>query len=64
MVMASVDTMPTRMVEIWPYKSLDERAKTRADASKLGVWPPSVGATHVLSMRAEVFVPLPISPLR
>jgi len=64
MVMASIDTLPTRMVHIWPYTSLTERAKKRAEASRLGIWPPPGGSGHVLSLRSEVFVPLPISPLR
>jgi hypothetical protein len=64
MVMASVDTLPTRMVQIWPYTSLSERAQIRAEASKLGIWPPPGGSDHLLSLRSEVFVPLPISPLR
>jgi hypothetical protein len=64
MVMASVDTLPTRMVHFWPYKGLDERAKMRAEASKMGIWPPPGGSNHLLSLRSEVFVPLPISPLR
>jgi hypothetical protein len=64
MVMASVDTSPTRMVHIWPYRCLNERARMRAEASKRGIWPPPGGSSHLLSLRSEVFVPLPISPLR
>jgi hypothetical protein len=64
MVMGSVDTLPTRMVHLWPYKSLDDRAKARAEASKRKIWPPPGGSNHLLSLRSEVFVPLPISPLR
>ena len=64
MVMGSIDTLPTKMVHLWPYKSLDDRAKARAEASKLGIWPPPGGSNHVLSLRSEIFVPLPFSPLR
>jgi len=64
MVMASVDTLPTRMVHIWPYKSVDERAKVRAEAGKIGIWPPPGGSAHLLSLRSELFVPLASSPLK
>jgi len=64
MAMASVDTLPTRFVHLWPYKSLDERAKARAEASKQGIWPPPGGSNHLLSLRSDVFVPLGFSPLR
>jgi hypothetical protein len=63
MVMASLDTTPTRMVQFWPYKSLDDRAKARAEAGKQGIWPPPGGSVHILSLRSEIFVPLAFSPL-
>jgi hypothetical protein len=64
MVMASLDTLPTRMVHLWPYKSLDERLKLRGEASKQGIWPPPGGSNHVLSLRSEIFMPLAFSPLK
>ena len=63
MVMGSIDTLPTRMVHLWPYKSLADRTAARAEASKQGIWPPPGGSNHVLSLRSEIFVPLPFSPL-
>ncbi len=65
MVMASVDTMPTRMVHIWPYSSLDQRASARAEAGKLGLFPPPGGSNQLLSLKSELFLPLAaISPLK
>ena len=63
MVMGSLDTLPTRMVHLWPYKSLDERVKIRAEAGKQGIWPPPGGSSHILSLRSEIFMPLAFSPL-
>lgn len=62
-VMASIDTSPQRMLHIWPYASLDDRAATRARASKEGIWPPPGGSDHVLSLQSELFVPTAFSPL-
>jgi NIPSNAP len=62
-VMASTETAPQRMLHIWPYASLDERAATRARASKEGIWPPPGGSDHLLSLQSEVFMPTAFSPL-
>lgn len=32
-----------RLLNIWVYQSVDERAQIRADAVKQGVWPPKGG---------------------
>jgi len=63
-IMASVGTHPTRMVHIWPYKSLDDRAKARAEAGRRKIWPPPGGSNHLLSLRSDIFVPLGFSPLK
>jgi NIPSNAP len=62
-VMASVETVPQRMLHIWPYASLDERAAVRARASKEGLWPPPGGSDHLLSLQSELFLPTAFSPL-
>lgn len=64
MVMASVGTHPNRLVHIWPYKTLDERAKARAEASRRKIWPPPGGSNDLLSLRSDIFVPLAFSPLQ
>lgn len=63
-VMASVDTVPQRLLHLWPYKSLDERAAVRARAGKEGIWPPPGSGDHLLSLRSELFVPTVFSPLK
>ncbi len=62
-VMSSVDTVPQRLMHIWPYASLDERAAVRGRASKEGIWPPPGSSDHLLSLRSELFVPTAFSPL-
>jgi hypothetical protein len=47
-----------KWVHIWPYKSLNERNKIRAEAGKSDHWPPkSDGA--ILDMQSEIFNPAP-----
>jgi NIPSNAP len=62
-IMGSLETVPQRMLHIWPYSSLDERAAVRARASKEGLWPPPGGSDHLLSLQSELFVPTAFSPL-
>jgi hypothetical protein len=62
MVMSSIEPGAARIVHIWPYKSLDERAQARATASKEGLWPPK-GGEHLTSMQSELFVATKFSPL-
>ena len=63
MVMASLNQEPQRMVHIWPYPSIDERTKARAQAAKEGIWPPPGGSDHLLSLQSELFVATGFSPL-
>jgi hypothetical protein len=62
-VMASLETVPQRMLHIWPYASLDERAAVRAQASKAGIWPPPGSSDHLLSLQSELFLATGFSPL-
>lgn len=62
MVMTSIEPGATRMLHIWPYKSLDERAKARATASAEKLWPPA-GGEHLTSLQSELFVATKFSPL-
>ena len=64
MVMGSIDTLPTKMVHLWPYKSLDDRAKARAEASKLGIWPPPGGSGKLTGLQSELFVATGFSRLK
>ncbi|HZV20293.1 MAG TPA: NIPSNAP family protein [Hyphomicrobiales bacterium] len=54
----------TRFMHIWPYRSLDERGRIRAQAIAEGVWPPKGGAAHFVTQQTEIYLPAPFSPLR
>lgn len=64
MVMASVEEGPQRMVHIWPYKSIEERQKARAQASKEGIFPPPGGSAKLTALQSELFVATPYSALK
>ncbi|RVA17082.1 hypothetical protein EN935_36855, partial [Mesorhizobium sp. M7D.F.Ca.US.004.03.1.1] len=63
MVMASVETAPQRMLQIWPYKTVNDRTAARAEASSIGIWPPPGSSTHLLSLKSELFVATKFSPI-
>jgi hypothetical protein len=52
-----------KWISVWPYTSLDERARIRAEAAKHGAWPPNTG--HMM-MRQEnrILTPASFSPMR
>lgn len=64
MVMASIEEGPQKMMHIYPYKSIDDRQKARAQASKEGIWPPPGGSTHLTALANELFVATPYSDLK
>jgi hypothetical protein len=54
----------TRFMHIWPYKSLDERAKLRSKAIAEGLWPPPGGPAYIATMQSDIYLPAPFSPTR
>ena len=62
--MFAVDGAVPRFLNIWPYKSVDERSRIRAEAVKDGIWPPKGGPAHLTTMESTIYVPAPFSPLR
>jgi hypothetical protein len=50
-----------KVIHVWPYDSLDQRAKVRAEASKAQGWPPNT-REFVVSQQSEVFHPAPFCP--
>ena len=50
-----------QVIHVWPYDSLDQRAKVRAEASKAEGWPPNTREL-TLEQRSEIFLPAPFSP--
>lgn len=53
-----------RFMHIWPYPSLDERARIRAKAVEMGVWPPPGGPDHLMAQQTDIFLPAAFSPMR
>ncbi|MFM0049124.1 NIPSNAP family protein [Caballeronia grimmiae] len=62
--MFALDGAVPRFLNIWPYKSVDERSRIRAEAVKDGIWPPKGGPAHLTTMESTIYVPAPFSPLR
>lgn len=62
--MYSLDGTVPRFLNIWPYASVDERSRIRAEAVKDGIWPPKGGPAHLTTMESTIYVPAPFSPLR
>jgi hypothetical protein len=62
--MYSVSGEVTRFMHIWPYPDLITRANTRKTAIETGVWPPPGGPDHLLTMRTDIYLPAPFSPIR
>jgi hypothetical protein len=52
-----------RFMHIWPYSSLDERARMRAKAVAEGVWPPPGGGPHMATQHTDIYLPTPFSPI-
>ncbi|WP_261508136.1 NIPSNAP family protein [Burkholderia multivorans] len=62
--MYALDGDVPRFLNIWPYASVDERSRIRAEAVKDGIWPPKGGPAHLTTMASTICVPAPFSPLR
>jgi hypothetical protein len=54
----------TRFLHIWPYPDLITRANTRKTAIETGVWPPPGGPDQLVTMRTDIYLPAPFSPIR
>jgi len=62
--MYGLDGSP-RLTQIWPYKSLEERGKARAQSVTDGNWPPKGGPDWLTpDMTSTIAMPLPFSPLQ
>jgi NIPSNAP len=62
--MYSVSGLMPRFMHIWPYQSLDERHRIRAQAVEKGIWPPPGGPDRLVNMRNDIYLPVPFSPIR
>jgi hypothetical protein len=50
-----------QVIHVWPYENALERSKIRAEAVKLGGWPPKI-QEFLVDTKSELFEPLPFSP--
>ncbi len=60
----AIDGDQPRMMHLWPYKDLNERARIRGESIAQGVWPPKGGADYLATMRSTIYLPAPFSPLQ
>jgi len=64
LLMAMHTTGPTpRFMHIWPYESLAERQRIRAEAVARGVWPPRGGPGRLSSQQTDIYIPAAFSPI-
>ncbi len=63
-LIGSVEIGPTAnsFVHLWPYKTLAERDRARAEASASGKWPPAGGADFYLAQSNKLLLPASVSP--
>ena len=50
-----------QVIHVWPYETMDERTRLRAEATKLQGWPPNV-REFVVDQTSQIFIPAPFSP--
>src|SRR6266704_918859 len=50
-----------QVIHVWPYESLDERTRVRAEAMKAEGWPPNTRELTI-AQQSEIFLPAPFSP--
>ena len=63
-IMGSVEGAPQKMVHIWPYKTIEDRVKARAQASQEKIWPPPGGSAQLTSLQSELFTATAFSDLK
>lgn len=63
-VMATVEEGPQKLIHIYPYHSIEQRQKARAQAGKEGIWPPPGGSNHLTGLANELWVAQPYSDLK
>jgi NIPSNAP len=54
---------PDRIVQIWPFHSLDARVEIRRDLYAKGLWPPPGGPQQILQATSIIAWPTEFSPL-
>ena len=46
-----------QVIHVWPYESLDERTRIRAEAAQDPNWPPANDPDMYVNMESEIFIP-------
>jgi hypothetical protein len=62
--MTSVTGAVPRFLHIWPYPSLNERARLREKAVADGVWPPPGGPSLLAAQQSDIYLPAAFSPMK
>ncbi|MFZ0425205.1 MAG: NIPSNAP family protein [Xanthobacteraceae bacterium] len=62
--MTSVTGTVPRFLHIWPYPSLNERARLREKAVADGVWPPPGGPSLLAAQQSDIYLPAAFSPMK
>lgn len=64
LLMAMHSTGPTpRFMHIWPYDSLGDRQRIRAEAVERGLWPPRGGPGRLSAQQTDIYMPARFSPI-
>lgn len=50
-----------QVIHVWSYENVLERGRIRAEAVRMGIWPPKT-TELITDMRSEILEPLPFSP--
>jgi len=53
-----------KYIHIWPYPSLDERARIRKHAVETGAWPPPGGGDSLVAQENKIMLAAPFSPIQ
>ncbi|MDA0239831.1 MAG: NIPSNAP family protein [Proteobacteria bacterium] len=53
-----------KLVHIWPYDSLEQRAEIRAKAEADGIWPPNSGDKRPITQDVAIWRPAAFSPVK
>jgi len=53
-----------KIVHVWPYESLDQRASVRKEAAERGIWPPKGGGKDFFKQENKILLPAPFSPMQ
>lgn len=62
-VMGSITGKGPRVLQIWPYETIQQRFDVRAEATRAGIWPPAGGRDRLQQAQSEIYFAAPYSPI-